>query len=109
MTAIMVAGAGKIGSLIACLLAETHDYEVHLADLDFNMPDTLRLLKNMPEIKTVRLDVKNKTVVQAYLKKHGVIAVISSLPYFLNAYVAEAAKAADSHYFDLNRSNHHWM
>lgn len=101
MIPIMVAGAGKIGSLIACLLADTQDYQVHLADLDFMMSDTVRLLKNMPDIKTVRLDVKDKAAVQAYLKKHGVIAVISSMPYFLNTYVAEAAKAAGSHYFDL--------
>lgn len=101
MIPIMVAGAGNIGRLIACLLAKTDDYEVHLADLDFNMPETVRLLKNMPDIKTIRLDVKNITAVQAYLKEHGVIAVISSLPYFLNTHVAEAAKKADSHYFDL--------
>lgn len=101
MTSVMVAGAGKIGSLIACLLADTHDYDVHLADLDFNMPDTVKLLKNMPDIKTVCLDVKNSEDVQAYLKKQGIKAVISSLPYFLNTYVAEAAKAAHSHYFDL--------
>ncbi|NCT57777.1 MAG: saccharopine dehydrogenase family protein [Legionella sp.] len=101
MIPILVAGAGKIGSLIACLLVETQDYEVHLADLDFNMPDTVQLLKTKPEIKTVCLDVEDKTAVEAYLKKHGMIAVISSLPYFLNVHVAEAAKAAGSHYFDL--------
>jgi len=101
MIPIMVAGAGKIGSLIACLLVETQDYEVHLADLNFNLPDTVRLLQNKPDIQTVCLDVKDKSAVQAYLKKHGIIAVISSLPYFLNVHVAEAAKAAGSHYFDL--------
>ena len=35
------------------------------------------------------------------MEKHGIIAVISSLPYFLNTYVAEAAKAAKAHYFDF--------
>lgn len=104
MIPILVAGAGKIGSLIACLLVETQDYEVHLADLDFKMSDTVRLLKARPDIKTVCLDVKNQAAVQAYLKKHGVIAVISSLPYFLNVDMAEAAKAAGSHYFDLTEA-----
>tara|TARA_R110002126_G_scaffold175960_1_gene324563 strand:- start:16387 stop:17475 length:1089 start_codon:yes stop_codon:yes gene_type:complete len=101
MIPIVVAGAGKIGSLIACLLVETQDYQVHLADLDFNLPDTVRLLKNRPDIQTVILNVKDKSAVQAYLRTHGVIAVISSLPYFLNVDVAESAKAAGSHYFDL--------
>lgn len=101
MIPIMIAGAGKIGSLIASLLVETQDYEVHLVDLDFNLPDTAQLLKSRPDIKTVCLDVKDKDAMQAYLKKHAIIAVISSLPYFLNTHVAEAAKVADSHYFDL--------
>ena len=101
MIPIMIAGAGKIGSLIACLLAETEDYHVHVADLDFNRSETIQLLEKMPTIKTVCLDVNDRVAVQTYLKKHHVIAVISSLPYFLNTHVAEAAKAAQSHYFDL--------
>ena len=31
MRNVMVAGAGKIGSLITCLLADSGDYNVHLA------------------------------------------------------------------------------
>lgn len=98
---VMITGAGKIGSLIACLLAESGSYQVHLVDLDFNGTDVQRLLHAVPKIKTVALDVKDKQSTQAYMEKHDVIAVISSLPYFLNTYVAEAAKAAKAHYFDL--------
>jgi hypothetical protein len=32
----MVAGAGKIGRLIACLLADTKDYKVYLSDCDLS-------------------------------------------------------------------------
>lgn len=98
---VMITGAGKIGSLIACLLADSNDYQVHLADLEFSGTDVARLLHHMPEIKTVALDVKDQVSIQAYMEKHHIVAVISSLPYFLNSYVAQAAKAANTHYFDL--------
>jgi saccharopine dehydrogenase-like NADP-dependent oxidoreductase len=98
---VMITGAGKIGSLIACLLADSGSYQVHLADVEFNGSDVKRLLTALPEIKTVALDVKDQQATEAYLTKHNIIAVISSLPYFLNTYVAKAAKAAKAHYFDL--------
>lgn len=97
----MITGAGKIGSLIACLLAESGSYQIHLADIEFNGADVQRLLKQIPEIKTVSLDVKDEKSTQEYLECHQVVAVISSLPYFLNTHVAKAAKAAKAHYFDL--------
>lgn len=98
---IMITGAGKIGSLIACLLADSHDYQVHLVDTAFNGTDVIRLLKVMPDIKTIALDVKDHSATQLYIEKHKIKAVISSLPYFLNSYVAQAAKSAKAHYFDL--------
>jgi len=98
---VMIAGAGKIGSLIACLLTESGSYQIHLVDVDFTGSDVKRLLDVLPEIKTVALDVKDELSTQAYLEKHEIIAVISSLPYFLNTNVAHAAKAAKAHYFDL--------
>ncbi|KTD21254.1 saccharopine dehydrogenase family protein [Legionella londiniensis] len=101
MYQVMIAGAGKIGSLIACMLADSNEYEVHLADLDFGGTDVSRLLKAMPEIKTVALDVKDQASTEAYIQKNNIIAVISSLPYFLNTYIAKAAKNAKIHYFDL--------
>ncbi|MGL6036907.1 MAG: saccharopine dehydrogenase family protein, partial [Legionella sp.] len=54
---VMITGAGKIGSLIACLLADSGSYEVHLADVEFNGSDVTRLLEALPQIKTVALDV----------------------------------------------------
>ncbi|MGL6029418.1 MAG: saccharopine dehydrogenase family protein, partial [Legionella sp.] len=50
---VMITGAGKIGSLIACLLADSGSYEVHLADVEFNGSDVTRLLEALPQIKTV--------------------------------------------------------
>ena len=98
---VMITGAGKIGSLIACLLANSKNYQVHLADMAFNGTDVMRLLHEMPDIKTIALDVKDHSAIQNYIEKHHISAVISSLPYFLNSYVAQAAKSANAHYFDL--------
>jgi len=98
---VLIAGAGKIGSLIACLLADSGDYEVHLADLEFTGTDVNRLLQALPKIKSVALDIKDEASTAAYLCKNKIIAIISSLPYFLNIHAAEAAKAANAHYFDL--------
>lgn len=41
-----------------------------------------RLLDAVPQIKTVALDVQDKESTQAYMEKNGIVAVISSLPYF---------------------------
>jgi len=98
---VMITGAGKIGSLIACLLAESGSYQVHLADLEFNGSDVVRLLDAIPQIKTVALDVKDEQSIQSYMEKHEITAVVSSLPYFLNTHVARAARNANAHYFDL--------
>lgn len=98
---VMVCGAGKIGSLIACMLAESGDYQVHLADLDFSGADVTRLLQVMPQVKSVAIDVRDEEATKVCLQKNNITAVISSLPYFLNTHVAKAARAAQTHYFDL--------
>ena len=98
---VLITGAGKIGSLIACLLTDSKDYQVYLADKEFEGTDVTRLLRAMPNIKTVALDVCDIESTQNYIQKHNISAVISSLPYFLNSYVAKAAKGAGAHYFDL--------
>ncbi len=77
---VLITGAGKIGSLIACLLADTGEYKVHLADLEFSGTDASRLLKAMPDIKTLALDVKDFDSMKTYMVENKIIAVISSLP-----------------------------
>lgn len=101
MHKVMIMGAGKIGSLITNLFVESGDYEIHLADLDFSGHDVGRLIAKNPQIKQVVLDVKNQEETVDYLTKNHIIAVVSCLPYFLNSYVAGAAKEAKAHYFDL--------
>lgn len=101
MRHILVAGSGKIGSLIACLLIQAGDFDVHLLDLDFKSADVNRLLSHLPELKTVSLDVKNEAEVAKYVREHSIEAVVSSLPYFLNVHIANIAVSTQIHYFDL--------
>lgn len=98
---VLIAGAGKIGSLIACMLMETGDYNVFLGDVNFSGADVKRLLASVPGITTVELDVKNEEQTANFLQQKGIVAVISSLPYFLNPFVARACRKKNVHYFDL--------
>src|SRR5262249_48134460 len=47
------------------------------------------------------LDAADGKALDAHLKAHPVDAVISSLPFYCNKTVAEAARKAGIHYFDL--------
>ncbi|MCX7114953.1 MAG: saccharopine dehydrogenase NADP-binding domain-containing protein [Gammaproteobacteria bacterium] len=98
---VVVAGAGKIGSLIACMLADCGDYHVHMMDITFQGSDVHRLQEAMPSICTISLDVKDEQLLTAYFQNNAIDAVISGLPFYLNSHVAIAAKAAKVHYFDL--------
>jgi len=101
MHRVLVLGAGKIGSLVACLLAERGGYEIHLGDITLDAPkhlvEDLGLLRVTPCI----LDVRHPDAVRTYLSTHPVDAIISSLPYFCNPTVAGLARTHNLHYFDL--------
>src|SRR3990167_1168002 len=101
MHKVLITGAGKVGSLIASLLFGSGDYDVYLADLDFTGQDIKRLLATQPAIKTITIDVKDTKKIVNFLMQNTIVAVISSLPYFLNSHIATAAKTAAVHYFDL--------
>lgn len=101
MFRVLIAGSGKIGSLIACLLQESGRYEVHIGDLAFNGTDVVRLLSAFPQIKKTILDFSDIKGVGEYVQTNGIQAVVSSLPYFLNPQVAEMAAKNKIHYLDL--------
>lgn len=98
---VMIAGAGKIGSLIACLLTESNDYQVYLADKQFTGADVSRLKQHLPQLKTVEVDVQNRDAMARVIKENSIQAIISSLPYFCNVAVAKIAREFNLHYFDL--------
>lgn len=102
MQRVLVIGAGKIGSLIAFLLANSGDYFVYLADISFsNRPDIERLVAKAPNIEAVILDAQDQNAATLFLKEKNITAIISSLPYFHNIHIAEIAKTVQLPYFDL--------
>ena len=101
MHRVLVLGAGKIGSLIACLLAQRGTYEVHLGDMTLNAPKGLVEALRLEGVTPCILDVRHPDAVSAYLSAHPVDAILSSLPYFCNPTVAGLALTHGLHYFDL--------
>ena len=101
MYRVLVLGAGKIGSLIACLLSQHRDYEVHLGDVTLDAPKHLIEDLGLPRVTPCILDVRHPGAVSTYLSTHPVDAIVSSLPYYCNPTVAGLALTHDVHYFDL--------
>ncbi len=103
MHRVLVLGAGKIGSLLSGLLASSGDYEISLADANGKAAESVAASHKQAgiAIKAFQVDAANKAALEAHLKAHPAEAVISSLPYFCNPPVAEAARKLDMHYFDL--------
>jgi saccharopine dehydrogenase-like NADP-dependent oxidoreductase len=101
MHRVLILGAGKIGSLISGLLAESGAYEVHLGDVSETAAQAVVTAHRLNHLVAHRLDAINAGELDAHLKKHPADAVVSSLPYHCNVGVADAARRAGIHYFDL--------
>lgn len=101
MQTVLILGAGKIGALISGLLAESGSYEVHLADVSGPAANAVVNAHGLRNLHAHTIDAANSAALDAQLQKHPVDAVISSLPFYCNVAVAEAARRAGIHYFDL--------
>jgi saccharopine dehydrogenase-like NADP-dependent oxidoreductase len=101
MHKVLVLGAGKIGTLISGLLAESGAYEVHVGDVFEEVAEGVVAAHGSAHLHAHRVDASNAADLDRVLKEHPVDAVISSLPYYCNIGVAEAARRAGVHYFDL--------
>jgi saccharopine dehydrogenase-like NADP-dependent oxidoreductase len=101
MHKVLILGAGKIGTLIAGLLAESGAYEIHLGDIDLEQARAVVAAHGLPGLQAHRVDAAQAGDLVSQLKRHPVHAVISSLPYYCNVAVAEAAGSVGAHYFDL--------
>ena len=101
MHRVLVLGAGKIGSLLSGLLAASGDYQIALADTNGKAAEAVVAGHRLASIKAYQVDASSKDALEAHLKAHPADAVISSLPYFCNPPVAEAARKHGLHYFDL--------
>ncbi|MBS0364817.1 MAG: saccharopine dehydrogenase NADP-binding domain-containing protein [Proteobacteria bacterium] len=101
MHRVLILGAGKIGALISGLLAESGGYSVHLGDVDGAAAESVVRAHGGGNLTAFALDAGDRQALAKHLKAHPVDAVISSLPFYCNVGVAEAARAAQTHYFDL--------
>jgi saccharopine dehydrogenase-like NADP-dependent oxidoreductase len=101
MHKVLILGAGKIGSLISGLLAESGDYEVHVGDVNGDVARSVVEAHGLPNMRAYAVDAREGGALSAHLRNHPVDAVVSSLPYYCNVAVAAAAKASGAHYFDL--------
>ncbi len=106
MHRVLVAGAGKIGSLIATLLSTSNDYHVFLSDINIDTPILKRLFDKAPNLELVKLDAQNPTAVAEFLRKNPVDTVASSLPFYCNIEIAKLAKEFNLNYFDLTEDTH---
>lgn len=101
MKSILLLGGGKIGSVVADLLAHATssgqpDYRVTVADRSEAL---LAGLPRHPQIDTRVLDVNDAASLRSALQ--GRFAVLSALPYMLTLQVAQAARELGVHYLDL--------
>lgn len=101
MHKVLILGAGKIGALISGLLAESGSYQVHLADVSGAAANAVVKAHGLANLHAHTLDATDSRALDAHLKQHPVDAVISGLPFYCNVAVAEAARRAGIHYFDL--------
>ncbi|HVP33501.1 MAG TPA: saccharopine dehydrogenase C-terminal domain-containing protein [Steroidobacteraceae bacterium] len=101
MRRVLMLGAGKIGALISGLLAESGSYKVQLADMDGAAAEAVARAHGGLELAACALDASQPELLERHLAAHPADAVVSGLPYYCNRAVAEVARRAGTHYFDL--------
>jgi saccharopine dehydrogenase-like NADP-dependent oxidoreductase len=94
-TKLLLLGAGKIGGAIVEYLAGSGDYLVTVADQD----EAALAMMQREDIGRMVVDVTDRAALAKSVE--GMDMVLSALPFYLNVAVAEAARAAGAHYFDL--------
>ena len=107
MRNILVIGGGKIGSVVAELLADTPEaggYRVTVADRSAALLAGIERAARQashhpPRLSTLLLDVADPAQLADALR--GRFAVLSAAPYHLTLRVAQAAREAGVHYLDL--------
>lgn len=101
MHRVLIMGAGKIGSLISVLLANSNDYQVYLSDINIDAPHLKRITEKTSHLNLVKLDAKNTAEITEFLRKNPMQTIISSLPFYCNTAIAHIAKDFNLNYFDL--------
>lgn len=94
---LVILGAGKIGRMVCHFLANCGDYAVRVGDQAQAAVDSIAA--DHPNVKAQVVDFASDQSLDAILR--GAWAVVSCAPYRCNVKIAERAKAAGAHYFDL--------
>ncbi|MGA7541191.1 MAG: saccharopine dehydrogenase NADP-binding domain-containing protein, partial [Steroidobacteraceae bacterium] len=94
MHCVLILGAGKIGALISGLLGSSGNYQVQLADVEGTVAEAVVRAHGAPGMSAYALNAKQRSALEQHLASHPVDAVISSLPFYCNVTVAEAARSA---------------
>ena len=95
MKKVLLVGGGKIGSAITELLGHTGDYALTVADRDGASLERL----TAPNVSRKQMDITDAAALHAAAQGHDM--VISAAPYNLTPVIAQAARGANAHYFDL--------
>lgn len=101
MHRVLILGAGKIGALISGLLAESGSYKVNLSDVDGAAAESVARGHGLANLRGFKVDAADTQALAKHIQENPVDAVISGLPYYCNVGVAEVARKAGIHYFDL--------
>jgi saccharopine dehydrogenase-like NADP-dependent oxidoreductase len=101
MHRVLVLGAGKIGALIAGLLAESGDYSIDLVDVREGAAASVARAHGLKNVTPYQFDAGEPRSLAAHLAAHPTDAIVSSLPFYCNPAVAQAARDVGAHYFDL--------
>ncbi len=102
MKNILVVGAGKIGQVVAALLAASGDYTVTVADRsDSALAHLSQAMdaRTFERIRSVNLDVHDGAAVRRLMRGH--FAVLSAAPFQQTIAIAQAARDVGIHYLDL--------
>lgn len=98
MKNILVAGSGKIGSLISQLLASVDDYFVYLIDTN---EQALSKIQVHDHLITKSVDVSRENELREFIVAKKIHTVVACLPYFCNEKLLLQAVDLKLNYFDL--------
>ena len=96
MHRVLLLGGGKIGRMIAKLLAPTGDYDVTLADVD---ETSLARARGHVDVRTRALDARRLAELRYAMRDCD--SVVSALSFRYNPGVAQTALDVGASYFDL--------
>ena len=94
---VLVAGSGKVGSLISSMLVSSGRYFV----IQVDKSSQAKLLMENKYYKFFEADIADEKVVANFIREFSIGSVISCLPYFCSITVANLAAKYHLDYFDL--------